>query len=386
MADVIIRRKLSISEEADPDDAIDMSFFDDGYLEEASRDEETHHFSDGYLSSVTYKLRENGIQPSLTTSREPIESADQLPATLFDEVEIEADDAALDDALFTADDFLTVNEDEVENAFESYVLDEGFDEDLGDIAVDELSATFDFSDKSNENASSNFTEQKFDEIDFDFDFDLEEQDQPAEPFSVDYEGSKDAEDVASDFAIRLVTEFELDIADYDTLFSLFMESSYEQTATAISNGLNLGLTTEEIGLAAQLKGWWSHRADFMIKIERRTKRGDYSSRIARKILSWNQSFKIIQAFDGCPTLEELEFFMEDLFEYWKSYRTLQREFKSFQGFLLHVCSSIKKTHWMIPNYTNVMFQDEMLCLCRSWYTIEDLETRNQIQAHVGNWG
>jgi hypothetical protein len=118
----------------------------------------------------------------------------------------------------------------------------------------------------------------------------------------------------------------------------------------------------------------------MTAIMRITKRGDYSSRLARKILSWNQAFKIVLAFDGTPTVEEIELFLDEQFEFWKAHPTLQREFKSFQDFLLCVSSQTRDSHWLIPNYTTTTLQETMLALCRSWYSIDDIDTQNDIKS------
>lgn len=386
MADVIIRRKPLVAKKTIVEDVIETSFFDDGYFEEIESSESSHFFPDGYLvSSFVEKPTQYDAQPSPPVSKESTQISPSYDSASGEE-ELGEDDVVLDDTLFTICSFSNSNKDDVETAFDRFVLDEDFDDGLSAIAEEDLLTTFDLPEKKQDSTQGtfDFSPAWLEEIDFDFDF--EEEPQTIEKTVVEYGGVKDLEDVASGFAVRLVTEFDLDLADYDTLFSLFLESSYEQTAIAISNGFSLGLSTEEISLAAQLKGWWRHRTDFMTKIERITKRGDYSSKISRKILSWNQAFKIVQAFEGCPTLDELEIFVEGLFEFWNSYRTLQREFKSFQGFLLHMCSATQKTQWMIPNYTTTLFQEEILSLCRSWYSIDDVETRSQIKAHIGNWG
>lgn len=98
-----------------------------------------------------------------------------------------------------------------------------------------------------------------------------------------------------------------------------------------------GMVPEEFLLAIQLKHYWSQSSMFWINFHRN---GDSDS--TYRVLSWAQCLRIIRVFGGSmneiPQIEEVESFIDQLYELWYEDDGLRRYFKAFSKYLYYEIS------------------------------------------------
>jgi len=96
-----------------------------------------------------------------------------------------------------------------------------------------------------------------------------------------------------------------------------------------------GMVPEEFQLAIQLKAFWSQNRMLWIAFYR-----NGNSDSTYRVLSWAQCLRIIgmlgTSMGGIPQIEEVERFIEELFDEWYGDDGLRKHFKSFSKYLSYV--------------------------------------------------
>ncbi|MFC0266403.1 hypothetical protein ACFFHW_00055 [Kushneria aurantia] len=110
---------------------------------------------------------------------------------------------------------------------------------------------------------------------------------------------------------------------------------YGAILTYLQRHADDGMVPEEFQLAIQLKAFWSQNRMLWIAFYRN---GDSDS--TYRVLSWAQCLRIIgmlgTSMGGIPQIEEVEKFIEDLFDEWYGDDGLRKYFKSFSKYLNYV--------------------------------------------------
>ncbi|UIJ38412.1 hypothetical protein LWC08_02270 [Desulfobaculum bizertense] len=369
MPDVILRKKGAIKKKKN-------AFF----LRKSVVSEGYYFFKDtelGGLSEGDYDLNFEAESESVNDSG-PQEIGRRELFEEIAELSTQSDDFSRDSDGTLSDEYFENRSSE--EAFEDSLLDNSFD----DVAPYEMDIDFECANKKPSDINDpESSEILFSMVNVDgFDFDSDENDQ--DDFDVDYEGKKDRDSIATDMAVEVASRCNLRHEQCAPLEKAFRKSPYAQTAQAIVNGLMMGFSAGEIDTALWFRDWWLGHDEFKMKSYKRVARGDFSSGRKRRFVSWNQTFKILKAFGDNPSREEVEAFVGRKFDFWFSHRSLQREFSSFQGYLLAVCSTVRDCTWLIPNFTTEILDTDAERLCRDWHRVDNVEIQNLKRKLVRN--
>lgn len=202
-----------------------------------------------------------------------------------------------------------------------------FDHDLQDLSIYELgseheedsqSVTDDFRDLDDDYAAYAFDP---DEI-----FDGEEATTPEpEDWLTD---TISREDRALQKAAELVGKANWPLSTLPLIQQIFVMSGWGQTRLALEREIEKGLTPDELILGAHIKVIWSEKDIYWISFD---KTGN--SRLSYYVLSWPTALLIVRSFESLPQVEEVEVFLESLFDSWYENTILRRAFKAFARYL-----------------------------------------------------
>lgn len=109
---------------------------------------------------------------------------------------------------------------------------------------------------------------------------------------------------------------------------IFIMSGWGATRLALEREIDKGITPEELILAAHIKAIWAENDIYWIAFNR-----SGSSQLSHQALSWPNALQIVRSFDSLPQVEEIEFFLEEIFTSWYENPTLRRAFKAFARYL-----------------------------------------------------
>lgn len=176
--------------------------------------------------------------------------------------------------------------------------------------------------------------------DYEFDDDLTDQDLPDEVLPA--EGSDQDENGrisqylrACQRAAEFIRKNHWDDGYLHVLAEVLNTRGYGAILTHLQRHADDGMVPEEFQLAIQLKAFWSQNRMLWIAFYRN---GDSDS--TYRVLSWAQCLRIIgmlgTSMGGIPQIEEVERFIEDLFDEWYEDDGLRRYFKSFSKYLNYV--------------------------------------------------
>lgn len=109
---------------------------------------------------------------------------------------------------------------------------------------------------------------------------------------------------------------------------IFIMSGWGATRLALEREIEKGVTPEELTLAAQIKAIWAENDIYWIAFNR-----SGSSQLSHQALSWPNALQIVRSFDSLPQVEEIEFFLEEIFTSWYENPALRRAFNAFARYL-----------------------------------------------------
>jgi hypothetical protein len=117
---------------------------------------------------------------------------------------------------------------------------------------------------------------------------------------------------------------------------IFVMSGWGATRLALEREIEKGMTPEELILAVHVKVMWAENDYYWIAYDR-----SGSSNLSQYVLSWPTALLLVRAFESLPQIEELEQFIESLYEYWYERPHLRRAFRSFNRFLWFRVSNLQ---------------------------------------------
>lgn len=109
---------------------------------------------------------------------------------------------------------------------------------------------------------------------------------------------------------------------------IFIMNGWGATRLALEREIEKGVTPDELILAAHIKAIWAENDIYWIAFNR-----SGSSQLSHQALSWPNALQIVRSFDSLPQVEEIEFFLEEIFTSWYENPTLRRTFKAFARYL-----------------------------------------------------
>lgn len=152
------------------------------------------------------------------------------------------------------------------------------------------------------------------------------------------DGRVSREDRALQKAVELIGKAGWSLTVLPLVQQIFVMSGWGATRLALEREIEKGMTPEELILAAHVKVIWAENDYYWIAYDR-----SGSSNLSQYVLSWPTALLLVRAFESLPQLEELEQFIESLYEYWYERLHLRRAFRSFNRFIwfrmsnLHGC-------------------------------------------------
>lgn len=150
------------------------------------------------------------------------------------------------------------------------------------------------------------------------------------------DGRVSREDRALQKAVDLISKVGWPLSVLPLIQQIFVMNGWGATRLALEREIEKGMTPEELILAAHVKVVWSENDYYWIAYDR-----SGSSSLSQYVLSWPTALLLVRAFESLPQLEELEHFVESLYEYWYERPHLRRAFRSFNRFMWFRMSNLQ---------------------------------------------
>lgn len=118
------------------------------------------------------------------------------------------------------------------------------------------------------------------------------------------------------------------------LTDVFYENGWGAARTTIEKEIRSGTTIDELMLAWDFKEVWKNCDRYWITF---SKLGPFAhvTEATHRHMSWSQALKIIRCFNWLPSIDELEVFLEDEFEYWYQHTVMRRIYPVFMKYLCY---------------------------------------------------
>lgn len=121
----------------------------------------------------------------------------------------------------------------------------------------------------------------------------------------------------------------------DVLQDIFQESPWPKTRISIEALLRTGLSADALSLTAEIRRIWRRHPEFAQCFYGAQYRGEawmYTEQ-ARSVLSWPAAARMAQAWSAYPCPEEIEHFLCEAWDHWRSDAELLRPFPDFQLYM-----------------------------------------------------
>ncbi|EPA8650685.1 hypothetical protein ACQ7RL_000090 [Photobacterium damselae] len=172
----------------------------------------------------------------------------------------------------------------------------------------------------------------FDDFDFDDDLDGEQ------PVSDEADGSNRLKltrwERAQQVAVEVIYSTNCSGKHLAFLTDVFYENGWGAAKITIEKEVRSGTTFDELMLAWDFKEVWKNCDRYWITL---SKLGPYAhvTEATHRHMSWAQALKIIRCFNWLPSIDELEVFLDDEFEYWYQHTVMRRIYPVFMKYLCY---------------------------------------------------
>lgn len=150
------------------------------------------------------------------------------------------------------------------------------------------------------------------------------------------DGMLSREDRALQKAAELISNTGWPLSAWPLIQQIFVMSGWGATRLALEREIEKGMTPDELILAAHVKVIWAENDYYWIAYDK-----NGSSKLSQYVLSWPTALLIVRSFESLPQIEEIEQFIESLFEYWYERIHLRKVFRSFNRFLWFRMSNLQ---------------------------------------------
>lgn len=171
---------------------------------------------------------------------------------------------------------------------------------------------------------------------FDPDEHYDTQDSVAGDSSDLLDGKLSREDRALQKAAELISNTGWPLSAWPLIQQIFVMSGWGATRLALEREIEKGMSPDELILAAHVKVIWAENDYYWIAYDK-----NGSSNLSQYVLSWPTALLIVRSFESLPQIEEIEQFIESLFEYWHERFHLRKVFRSFNRFLWFRMSNLQ---------------------------------------------
>src|SRR5690606_31088728 len=136
------------------------------------------------------------------------------------------------------------------------------------------------------------------------------------------------EDRALQKAAELILKADWPLSTLPLVQQIFVASGWGATRIALEREIEKGLIPEELILASHIKIIWAENDVYWIAFDK-----NGGSRPSHYVLSWPTALLVVRSFESLPQIEELELFLDELFETWYGSGYLRRVFRAFSRYL-----------------------------------------------------
>lgn len=172
----------------------------------------------------------------------------------------------------------------------------------------------------------------FDEFDCDEDF--EEIQENIDDVNDEYRSKLTRWERAQQVAVEVIYSTNWSGKHLPFLTDVFFESGWGAVRITMEKEILNGTTIDELILARDFKEIWKNCDRYWITL---SKLGPFAhvTEATHRQMSWVQALRIIRCFNWLPSIEELEVFLEDEFEYWYQHTLMRRIFPVFMKYLCY---------------------------------------------------
>lgn len=158
------------------------------------------------------------------------------------------------------------------------------------------------------------------------------------------DGRLDRWERANQIAIKVIHTYDWGSEHIPLLQQIFHENGWASARKSIEQELAKGLTPEELTLALYIRSLWGEKQQYWISfLHISSNQTGQETRAAYKNMSWPESLRIIRSFYNVPSEEEIELFIEQIYDDWYSSATRQRQFKTFIRYLKYRTGSVRRS-------------------------------------------
>jgi len=179
------------------------------------------------------------------------------------------------------------------------------------------------------------------------DFDEIDERETVDPFygyPVVTEGKLTRWERAKQIAIEVIQSSDWDVENLSLLQQVFFQNGWGAARLAIEHELAKGLTPEELDLALYIRELWTENQQYWISfIHINSNQFGQQTRAAYKNMSWPESLRIIRSFSNVPSEEEIQLFIDQIYDDWYCSVKLQRQYKAFIKYLKYRTGSVRRT-------------------------------------------
>jgi hypothetical protein len=311
---------------------------------------------DDHLFSAISKQNSQGdkdkqiIEPTIRQESEITIENDFLqltPETSQNSFESEKDDDDFDPDFIEIYATSTFDNEDYVLPYQSDVFDEPFNEilDIPDFVVDDDAEI----DEVEETVVIEEIKSIEDEFDWDGIEDFDDiDDQDIVPFLQDYEvitgGKVSRIERAKQIAVDVIQSYDWGIQNIGLLQQVFYENGWAACRVAIEHELVRGLTPDELELAIFVRRLWTENQQYWISFIHVTSNlPGQETRAAYKCMSWREALRIIRVFNQLPSEEEIQLFIDDIYDDWYCSPIAQRQYKAFIRYLKYRTGSVRHT-------------------------------------------
>ncbi|MCD9506159.1 hypothetical protein [Photobacterium phosphoreum] len=118
------------------------------------------------------------------------------------------------------------------------------------------------------------------------------------------------------------------------LTDIFFENGWGAVRVTMEKEIQIGTTIDELMLARDFKEIWKNCDRYWITLSKLSPTA-HVTEATYKNMSWAQALKIIRCYNWLPSIDELEVFVEEEFEYWYQHALMRRVYPVFMKYLCY---------------------------------------------------
>lgn len=140
------------------------------------------------------------------------------------------------------------------------------------------------------------------------------------------------------------------------LETTFVESGWGASRMAIEDQIERGAVPEEIMLARQVRSIWFNNEHLWTSFRMKSNAPFMQAEAVYKNFSWADALRLIRCFPSIPDQEEVEGFIDYVYDEWYSNDRLRRHFKAFLKYFRYRIIATKRT---LPGDVGFLFSSPL---------------------------